>query len=262
MSSEAKIGLAIVLAAVLVSVVLIGRNVSRDKAAGASGQPVAAASIKPVYEGAPPAGTQESSASGTFVVGGDSMGKLTESAAPEGLPGTPGTSGTPAPVATPAPTVTPVPVVPAIPAVETPKAPAAEVAAPAGKTHTVARKGETLQEIARKYYGSGSRSRTELIAKANPAVDFRKPLAAGTTLAIPEAPAKAEPAPKTADAPKTAPASGRIHRIESGETLSVLADRYLGAASRYPEIVAANPGMTKDSVLKVGQKIVIPDSGR
>jgi LysM repeat protein len=166
----------------------------------------------------------------------------------------------------------------------------------ADKTHMV-RKGDTLPALATKYDGSASSKKTGLIAKANPGVDFKKPLVAGTALVIPPAPAKtAAPtatasAGKTADvvaaskksgadtdilavtgkplaeapaasrkeAPAAAAPAGRTHKVTAGETLWMLADRYLGASARYPEILDANPGLTKDTVLKVGQKIVIPD---
>jgi nucleoid-associated protein YgaU len=48
--------------------------------------------------------------------------------------------------------------------------------------------------------------------------------------------------------------------VQPGETLWSLADHYLGSGSRWTEIVAANPGMTRDAALKAGQRIAIPDA--
>jgi nucleoid-associated protein YgaU len=157
-------------------------------------------------------------------------------------------------------------------------------AAGAGKIHVV-RKGEALPALARKYYGNAKK--TAPIVKANPDVDFRKSLAAGTRLVIPEAPqAGAAPttlasAGKKPDAGKSGPATlssttanpaepaaappaakpaGRTHVVQPGETLWSIADHYLGSGPRFTEIVEANPGMTRDSALKAGQKIAIPDA--
>ena len=325
MSKEAKIGLAIVLLAVLVSVVLVGRTLSKkDKeSASAAGSPTAAGPADYPSSSTPsspsyPTGAEDPFAAkpaapdGFGVGGGSSMDQLvsgagTSSAAPagstgkgpEGLSPSPSSSSLPATSAPPS----------SSPPISTPSGAAAGPSKSSGtgeglgldalaaeKTHVV-RKSDTLPALATKYYGSASSKKTALIAKANPGVDFKKPLVAGTALVIPPAPAKtAAPtatasAGKTADvvaaskksgadtdilavtgkplaeapaasrkeAPAAAAPAGRTHKVAGGENLSILADRYLGSASRYPEIIDANPGMTKESILKVGQKIVIPD---
>ena len=45
--------------------------------------------------------------------------------------------------------------------------------------------------------------------------------------------------------------------VKQGETLSGLAGRFLGHSSRWPDLVALNPGVTPQT-LKAGQKLVIP----
>lgn len=50
------------------------------------------------------------------------------------------------------------------------------------------------------------------------------------------------------------------HKLASGETLSLLAQKYLGKASRWPAIVKANPDLDPNR-LRVGAEIVIPDRG-
>lgn len=54
-------------------------------------------------------------------------------------------------------------------------------------------------------------------------------------------------------------AAARRHRVQSGETLSRIAERYLGRPSAWPRIVEANPGLDPDR-LAVGMEIVIPSS--
>lgn len=51
-----------------------------------------------------------------------------------------------------------------------------------------------------------------------------------------------------------------VHTVESGDTLSKLAKRYLGDASRYPEIFRANKDqLSNPDKIKVGQKLKIPN---
>lgn len=51
--------------------------------------------------------------------------------------------------------------------------------------------------------------------------------------------------------------SNKIHTVQAGESLWLIAKRLLGKASRYTEIVAAN-GL-KTSVLYPGQQLLIPE---
>ncbi|MFV0441994.1 MAG: LysM peptidoglycan-binding domain-containing protein [Planctomycetaceae bacterium] len=56
-----------------------------------------------------------------------------------------------------------------------------------------------------------------------------------------------------------APAATKFHVVESGDTLSGLAQKYLGSVARYPEIYAANRDQldTPDD-LKLGMRLRIP----
>jgi len=51
--------------------------------------------------------------------------------------------------------------------------------------------------------------------------------------------------------------AGATYVVKPGDTLSGLAARFLGASSRWPEIVALNPGVTPET-LKAGQTLVMP----
>jgi chromosome segregation ATPase len=56
-----------------------------------------------------------------------------------------------------------------------------------------------------------------------------------------------------------AAAAPRTHTVASGETLSTIAKRYYGSASRWPELLEANkPALRDPAALRVGMKIKIP----
>lgn len=57
--------------------------------------------------------------------------------------------------------------------------------------------------------------------------------------------------------PTPMPSTPISYTIRSGDTLMLLAVEYLGDASRWTEIAAANPGMDPDNIY-VGQEILIP----
>jgi nucleoid-associated protein YgaU len=63
--------------------------------------------------------------------------------------------------------------------------------------------------------------------------------------------------PGTSTAPATA--SGRTHKVQKGETLSHLAQRYYGKASEYPKIFEANRDQLKDpDKIREGMTLRIP----
>jgi|GEM_PF-27823 len=58
---------------------------------------------------------------------------------------------------------------------------------------------------------------------------------------------------------REAAAAQTMHTVKSGDTLSKLAKKYLGDASRYPEIFKANqPMLTNPDMINVGQVLRIP----
>ena len=58
---------------------------------------------------------------------------------------------------------------------------------------------------------------------------------------------------------RPAPAGGRTHRVVSGDTLSSIAQKYYGDASRWREIHGANAGIIANpDVIRVGQVLTIP----
>jgi nucleoid-associated protein YgaU len=65
-----------------------------------------------------------------------------------------------------------------------------------------------------------------------------------------------EPTPTAVPATPT-PSSPISYTIREGDNLHLLALEFLGDSDRWPEIVAANPGMDPD-LLVVGQEILIP----
>ena len=109
--------------------------------------------------------------------------------------------------------------------------------------------GDSLWSIAVKMYGANMGKHWTKIAAANPTV-VTDPLQRGIELIIPDlAPSAESPAPVAAD--------GRTYRIRSGDKLWNIARKTLGKGSRWPEIVAKNPGLNPD-YLPVGKNIILP----
>ncbi len=80
---------------------------------------------------------------------------------------------------------------------------------------------------------------------------------------IPATPANVSPVVRpSAPVPpsKPAAAAGKKHVVASGETLSTIAQRYLGARNRWPEILAANKDILPSDMTKlpVGMELKIP----
>ena len=118
-------------------------------------------------------------------------------------------------------------------------------------TGYLVRPGDDLWSVAEQLLGDGRQWRTLAEANpdllANPTVD----LVPGTRLALPAE----SPAPGTHAQRQVA---GTV-TVQKGDTLSALADTYLGNASRWPRIYRANPERIDDpDVIDVGWKLVIP----
>jgi len=165
-----------------------------------------------------------------------------------GAPATPATprspSGTQAPPTATAPAQGASPVPPSAPAV---------------RTHTI-QSGDTLEGIARKYYGDPNKWRMILDANKGKISDPAR-LKAGVVIEVPEAVAGST-TPAQGASPTAAASVGRAekrHTVQAGDTLSSLANRYYGDKSKWRIIYNANRDRIKNpDVLNVGSVLVIP----
>lgn len=139
--------------------------------------------------------------------------------------------------------------------------PASNRAPAKAKTWTVQR-GETLSEISQEALGSASL--WIKIAAANPGVDPNR-LSVGTKLVLPSGleivasqklTANKQAAPKS----RVANSTGGYYTVQSGDVLSKIAQRELGSAKRWREIVTLNPSVDPNR-LAVGTKLVLPAGG-
>jgi nucleoid-associated protein YgaU len=79
-----------------------------------------------------------------------------------------------------------------------------------------------------------------------------------TATAVPAAAAPPTPAPEPTRAP--APTQERIHTVESGDTLSLLAEKYYNDASKWKVIFEANGDVLESpDSLQLGQALKIPN---
>jgi len=128
--------------------------------------------------------------------------------------------------------------------------------APPRRTHRVA-KDETLSSIARRELGSSARWKE--LANWNGIADPAA-LREGMTLHLaPPEGLGAPPPPAAHDPPPVAAAATpRTHKVVRGETLSKLAARYLGDATRWREIQRLN-GIADPSSVTEGTTLRIPE---
>lgn len=137
----------------------------------------------------------------------------------------------------------------------------------------IVKSGDSPARIAKRQLGSESRV-NEILA-LNPGLN-PKNLKVGQELILPagaapvaaQTPAQpvvaaAKPAspsaakPIAASAPKASSKGGRSYKVQKGDTLSAIARRELGSASRAKDIQSMNPGLDP-AKLKVGQTIQLP----
>ena len=138
-----------------------------------------------------------------------------------------------------------------------------EVAVDPQETVYLVKAGDTLSEIAQATLGSARRWRE--IVELNPGVGPAS-LRVGAILRLPEVvgpisastPTPARVAHTRVDPLLDVPASDRTHIVAPGEVLSVIAQRELGSARRWREIVDFNPGLDPDR-LKVGTVLALPE---
>ncbi len=129
---------------------------------------------------------------------------------------------------------------------------------PGGRTYTIG-EDEYLQDIARREYGSARH--WQAIAAANPGINPHR-IRKGMVIVLPakaDVLGSARPATGVETPRPGAPAAPAADEyvVKSGDTGAEIAKKTLGKASRWSEIVAANPGINERS-LKPGQKLRIP----
>jgi hypothetical protein len=131
----------------------------------------------------------------------------------------------------------------------TPPPPAPEGPAAADDVHHhIVKAGDDLWSLAEHYYGNGRDWRK--IAAANPTVLTGGPdrLQIGWRLRIPDLEAEADHASK------------RMITVRRGDTLSSIAERELGAPSRWTEIFRANRAQLSDpDELGIGMRLALPE---
>lgn len=147
-----------------------------------------------------------------------------------------------------------------------PSAPAAEFG---GKKIHVVAAGDNLSTISQKHFGTTRHWKA--IFDANRGV-LTSPdiLSAGMKLVIPEVPATpvqlagVPSAPKTPSMPAELAALGMPYTVQEGDTLSSIAERFLGSENEWRRIDALNKGITYRDAdhLSIGTVIVIPTSAK
>ncbi|NNM48282.1 LysM peptidoglycan-binding domain-containing protein [Knoellia koreensis] len=149
---------------------------------------------------------------------------------------------------------------------DTPDAPMTGTADSVARRRHVVRQGDSLWSIAEEHLGSGRRYPE--IAALNRDILGARPdfLTPGTALRLPA------PTPTTHVTHGTTEpdgdATGRLHVVQRGETLSEIAATELGDPNRYPEIFEASrdtpqPGgarLTDPDVIDIGWTLTIPDT--
>lgn len=140
------------------------------------------------------------------------------------------------------------------------------------------RAGDTAQKISRRFYGKPDQ--WQAVMKANPKTDFQR-LREGAEILVPINPANIQGVPATGASTARTPTGaepttesratedqakeatkpeGFKYLVESGDTLSGLAQRFYGRAAAWPAIVSANSDLlgSKGEKLRPGMTIIIP----
>lgn len=146
----------------------------------------------------------------------------------------------------------------------------------ATETIHVIRDGDSLPELAARYYGSATAENIRRLRDANPHLKrggFRE----GVPLKIPAAatvnknktddwgigsPAASEPTGSSgARATNAATLNGDVYTVVGGDTLSAISARFYGAAAKWQEIYALNRDqLSSPNDLQVGMKLKMPPS--
>jgi nucleoid-associated protein YgaU len=138
-----------------------------------------------------------------------------------------------------------------------------EPASTAGREHTVGQ-GDTLQSLSLQYYGT--EHKWSVIEEANRKILGSNPhaLEIGMLLIIPTAPGKAADSQVRASTSSLSGLNGDgTYTVQSGDTLSSIAQKLYGAASAWVTIYEANQQVLSDSAeLKVGQVLRLQEPPR
>ena len=127
-----------------------------------------------------------------------------------------------------------------------------------GTTHVVVA-GDSLWKIAHRTYGdSDVREHIDAMLAENPSLDEDEPLLLGTKIKLPAIDVKGDvvrlPADKAA-----AQIDGRTYKVKAGDTLSTIAQRELGGASRWQEIYDLNRArLTDPAKIVEGMTLTLP----
>ena len=117
------------------------------------------------------------------------------------------------------------------------------------KTHVI-KKNDKVWILVVKKWGL-KESFIAAISAANPRANLKR-LQPGQTLRIPDPSAYVKRAGSS-----TQKRNARRYEIQIGDTLESIADRHLGSRTRWPDIVALNPGLNPKRLME-GQVISIP----
>lgn len=158
-----------------------------------------------------------------------------------------------------APPPTPEPLVDPTVSPRTPASPPPPVEPPSFFLYVLAA-GDTPETIAQRFYESDAH--WSAVARANPEIDFGKPLPIGRVIRVPIDPSNVQG--RAPDAPPVEahePTSGNfLYTVQANDTLGQIAQRFYGDAGKWPLIRDANSGLiNRDGTnIKPGMKITIP----
>jgi nucleoid-associated protein YgaU len=121
--------------------------------------------------------------------------------------------------------------------------------------------GETYPQLAQQYMGEAAL--WPLILKVNASIEDVDAVVPGTEVSIPVVLHSPRPVVlKSADKPliknEKMAVSQSVHRVAPGDTLGTIAKQHLGSASRWRELLRANPQLTDPNYILVGQLLAIP----